>query len=261
MRKYIYYTDNQTLQKLLTQFELNQGELYHYTSLESAKSIKTNRELWLTRSDQTIDISEIKYGINVLINATRDIFNQIESEKFNELINIITPRLVQSYLFCLTETKNSSRHIEIHGNTQLTFEFDFPELLLNSGRIETNINSDYQSVELIRDSYILIEGKVIYDIRRQTTIAKSICNFYKQAIASEMHIVDINLFSDVIFQFIILLKEQSYSWENEYRVCIVKTGKTGAVSEFNTPNKKIANKVHFATIEFDKTYYTKIFPH
>lgn len=254
MRKYIYFTSNEKIKKLLSQFDLNEGELYHYTTLESAKAIKTNRELWLTRADCTLDPSEIQYGIDILISSAKRTLSKEELEKFIELLNIIGPKLKKSYLFCLTENKNSNRHIDTHGNTLMTFQYDFPELLLSSGRLFNHINTKERAVTFIKDSFCLIEGKVIYDFDRQNRIADSICNFYKAALVNNMHIVEINLFTDVLLQFIILLKEQCYSWENEYRICIVKT-ENHTNFDIEAPSEKIVNKVHFATIEFDEIYY------
>lgn len=255
MRKYIYFTSNEKIKKLLSQFDLNVGELYHYTTLESAKAIKENRELWLTRADYTIDTREIKYGIDILISSAKRTLTQKELGEFTELIDKIEPKLTKSYIFCLTENRNSNRHIDTHGNTQMTFQYDFPELLLSSGRLFNQITSSDQALKLIKDSFCLIEGKVIYDYDRQNRIADSICNFYKEALISNIHVVDINLFTDVLLQFIVLLKEQCFSWENEYRVCIVNTENQNNNFDIKTPSETIVNKVYFATVEFDEIYY------
>lgn len=225
MRNRRYLTVNLEISELLKNFELNNSPLYHYTNNKSYESIITNQELILRRCDCSCDKTEVRIGYLTLMKSASELLIDEVRIEFEKIIEKAFGKLKQSYLCCFTSLESDEKITKEHGEFKLKFPEDSPEWMRFFGFLINNTSEDINPMSSKLFFYD-IEGFVIYDIEKQKLIANQICLTYLKYYEKGLNIVDINLFLDVIFQFIILTKENAKAWEKEYRICLVSSSKS-----------------------------------
>lgn len=220
MRRRVHFVENDKIGKLLSGFKLSQGPLYHYTDSLASDNIAINNELYLTRADHFLDNREIRYGINLLTVAAKKVLTDNDLNNFQAILDALSEQFKRCFMFCFTQTLNSPKHIEIHGNNILEFRENFPVELANMSRHSIPKGDGY-SLYYSTDLYKTIEGYVEYELSAQESIASEICQVFKETSNTNIHVVDQFHFIDVIMKFIVLCKEPCYSWEKEYRIGLI----------------------------------------
>lgn len=203
MRGQFFNTDNERLTKILSQFQLTQGPLFHYTEMKAASAI-VRGELWITRADDLSDEEEIQHGIQVFKSVD-------DSSPVREIIKAAEDRLSHSYVMSLSLNPCNDylwgKYAPKSGG-RLEFGFDFAD--------------QFRFASPLFDLYESYEGKVIYGGEQQHEIAELIVAALPEIITDTPHIVDRQLFENAIFQCLLFCKRSMFEREEEVRIVLVR---------------------------------------
>jgi hypothetical protein len=223
MRFVVHFCENELVRKLLDEFNVRQGPLFHYTSQEAASGIRSG-EIWLTRADCFLDSSEINHGCDVLSSAATATLSAQEILSFHRLIDILHDRLKSCYVMSLSQC-DSNEHLRLNyaskGGAILRFEETFPEELVNGWHAVPMGNGRFSTHQL-SDVYDPFEGFVVYDDTRKQQLAEIACGVFRQLYAADAHKADLHHFIAILIQCLVLFKEYYISPENEYRIALLR---------------------------------------
>ena len=201
--------------------------LYHYTSLESLKSIVENRTLRLGDYKYLNDVSEFEFSLKNF----NSVFAEFDEEKItpikqalNNLNNGIDfnykivgcneqgqtiARLAQDtdthfYIFSMTENEDNLSMWKMYGENGVCIK-------LNKKTLDTffgEFQAQYVPFGILNIPY----GKVNYDTGNE---------FERKVVAEiiEKQIYDTNMY-DILYRMCMLRKDITFSYENEYRLGI-----------------------------------------
>ena len=144
--------------------QMENGYIYHYTTLNALQSILDNNEFWVTKSDFLNDRSEFQYTYNLfkdnfLCNITELSFRQKLINAFDALINQdndISRKPLNGYYIASFSTDSD--------NLALWSEF--------SNAMGVNLEMDAESFICSLGKTITWHGKVVYDKEKQLLLLK-----------------------------------------------------------------------------------------
>ncbi len=222
-------------------------EIYHYTSALAFNSIISNRNFWLTKSEFMNDKSEINYAYNLLIERL-EVSNlepslkimlkeKIDKSYINGLFNNI-------YVLCFSKNPDSLSLWSYYGkNDGYNIGID-PQFIYDLGNDIENIEKVMSSNESGETSFqevtkgfrVSIVNKrntsfsrgikansVIYQLKDQISIFDTlIAEISKEFedINFKQSSLKVDLYLDIMVNFIPFMKDSHYQNEEEYRVTI-----------------------------------------
>lgn len=242
----------ESLSRLLGKFEISQGYLYHYTSLNVAESI-SNGELWLTRADDFLDEREVDHGLERLISTIPSSWDEELANSYRSFLNTLRDVLRKCYVLSLSQDQDNDYLVQTYASAdgailRLPSNISFA---LSTGWHAIPMGDGF-SLHFSNDLYDLVDGFVDYDLDSQNRISALACETFQaisqstldaspEAIAEWLH------FRDALLQCLILFKEPSYCDEKEYRMALIL--KPSAEESFE----------HVREIKGRQSYYIKMF--
>lgn len=144
--------------------QIENGSIYHYTTLNALQGILDNNELWVTKSDFLNDKSEFQYTYDLfrdhfLCNITELNFRQKLIDKFDALMNEdsdLSGKPLNGYYIASFSTDSD--------NLALWSEF--------SNAMGYNLEIDAESFIGFFEKRIMWHGKVVYDREKQLLLLK-----------------------------------------------------------------------------------------
>lgn len=210
---------------------MENGYIYHYTTLNALQSILDNNEFWVTKSDFLNDRSEFQYTYNLfkdnfLCDITELSFRQKLINAFDALINQdndISRKPLNGYYIASFSTDSD--------NLALWSEF--------SNAMGFNLEMDAESFICSFGKTITWHGKVVYDKEKQLLLLKkaleeamtwrpeygdtvSLFDFFDSTPDNIIMYLamDLHAFCTVYGMF---FKQSEFSSESEYRVVFAST--------------------------------------
>jgi len=224
MRVREYFCQDEAIGRLLVEFRMSQGPLFHYSDRIAASGIR-NGKIWMTRADCFLDPREIGHGLEVLSLAARSAHSELEGKQFLDALEALRARLRSSYVLSLSldpESDYLKTNYAGADGVALEFESTFPHLLYNLGYHAESQDGGSFRRSFVVDVYDLFEGFVVYDKVRQHRLAAMACLAHSSLVSASSHPVDVYHFINVLVQCLILFKSQEFAAENEYRVALVQ---------------------------------------
>lgn len=217
-------------------------ELYHYTSLESLKSIIENKSIRLTDYRFLNDINEVKTNTDDLTSVIDDICKDLQSENTeatkNKIINLQalktsasriingenttfkTINRIEDGKFVGYYVDNNNVNIYFLSLTHENDDLALWNMYAKSGcRLKFNSEKLFEYFYSIRDKYFssgvtnIIRGNIVY----KNTDKATVFNF-TNLLNSMPYIPDPNTNYDFLYLLLSLRKENAYNYENEYRI-------------------------------------------
>lgn len=223
MRVIHHYCQNELVGRLLSEFTVSQGPLFHYTDRAAAAGI-TNGEIWVTRADCFLDPKEIQHGLKTLSDAARATLSEPDQKSFFDVLEALHGRLRSCFVLSLSQDGNNE-HLrnEYAGNDGVVLEFTetFPHILCG-GWHAVRTSEDSCTLHHAVDIYDFFEGFVEYNDCSQKELARMACEAYRSLLVTDTHIVDAYHFVNVLLQGLVLFKSKSFVDEDEYRIALVQ---------------------------------------
>lgn len=208
--------------------QMENGHIYHYTTLNALQGILDNNEFWVTKSDFLNDKSEFQYTYdlfrnNFLCNVTELSFRKKLINKFDALIN---------------EDNNLLRK-PLNGYYIASFSTDSDNLALwseFSNAMGYNLEIDVEPFILSFDKAIMWHGKVVYDKEKQLLLlkealekamtwrseygdVKSLFDFFDNTPDNIIKCIALDLYAFCTV-YAMFFKQPEFSLESEYRVVL-----------------------------------------
>lgn len=222
----------------------NEGNVYHYTNIDSLEQIITTKSLCISKSNYLNDKTELDYAFNLIyqIYNNSNEYKNISLKIMNVLINMIKESLEESYILSFSVNNDS---LILWGNYSqfegYNIDFNIKELFdrFKDEKVyiisnEKDKNGCFKRIRIEREdtdeNISMVSGKVIYDLETQIEIIKNQLislddlnkNFYKFIDMSEEYK---NTFSDIknkickmLAMYVQLFKNPSFQQEEEYRI-------------------------------------------
>ncbi|WFR57107.1 DUF2971 domain-containing protein [Anaerocolumna sp. AGMB13025] len=208
-------------------------KIYHYTSANALKNIIIDNELWVTHGNFLNDYSEVTYIYKIILKVCQDIMKN--NNDAMKLYKMIMKKHKEdhdwfSQLFILSFSTNSD---------SLTLWSEFSNfygynLEFNIGDIRSKLD-----LEIIKYECFIVDGKVIYDEKRQIEILKNDFNLNWDALVNEnnglptinnMFRIKCKEYEEAIDNFVMYIatelllyapyfKSEKFKEEQEYRFC------------------------------------------
>ncbi|BFL13422.1 hypothetical protein LIZ64_02170 [[Clostridium] hylemonae] len=208
--------------------QIENGHIYHYTTLNALQGILDNNEFWVTKSDFLNDKSEFQYTYdlfrnNFLCNITELSFRKKLINEFDALIN---------------EDNDISRK-PLNGYYIASFSTDSDNLALwseFSNAMGYNLEIDAEPFIRSFDKTIMWHGKVVYDKKKQLLLlkealekamtwrteygdAKSLSDFFDNTPDSVTKCIALDLYAFCTV-YAMFFKQPEFNLESEYRVVL-----------------------------------------
>lgn len=213
--------------------QIENGYIYHYTTLNALLGILDNNEFWITKSDFLNDKSEFQYTYelfrnNFLYNITELGFLKKLINKFDALIN---------------EDNDISRE-PLNGYYIASFSTDSDNLALwseFSSAIGYNLEIDAETFICSFDKTIMWHGKVVYDKEKQLLLlkeaiaeamtwrheygdAESLSDFCDNTPDNIIKYIALDLYA-ICTVYAMFFKQPEFHMESEYRIVLSSTQK------------------------------------
>lgn len=160
MRICNYFCNNESVARLLSQFQISQGPLFHYTNQTASIGIRRG-EIRMTRADCFLDQSEITYGLEVLSEAAQTSLGTKEIGPFSDVLKALRAKLQACFVLSLSQDPDSDHlRSEYAGKNGAILEFqeNFP-MMFHGASWHTILNGEGSwNVHCIADLYEFFEG-------------------------------------------------------------------------------------------------------
>lgn len=216
----------ESLLRLLSNFEISQGYLYHYTSLNVAESISKG-DFWLTRADDFLDKREVDHGLEMLISTIPASWGEELASSYLLFLDTLRNVLRKCYVLSLSQDHDNDYLIQTYASAdgailRLPSNINFA---LSTGWHAISMGDGF-SLRYAKDLYDFAQGFVDYDLDSQKRISALACEAFQaisqsQLGASPEVIVEWFHFRDALLQCLILFKEPGYRNEKEYRIALI----------------------------------------
>lgn len=224
MRQRIILANSPAVHDLYRCFRGSQGALYHYTAPDTADSISTNWELWLTRADSFLDQTEIEYGTEILRSAIKLEVEGDKKEQVLSLIGSLSDSLRKCYVFSVSSNPSSAHLACEYGPAILELNENFSLHLSHLAWHSIPVGDGFGSHPFI-NIYEVIEGYVVYEPAEQLRIAcKAIALVQELSHGSP----DVFHVRQLLSTCITLFKHENYKQEEEYRIVLHRLSNTNA---------------------------------
>ena len=233
--------------RLLSQFEISQGPLFHYTRRIASAEIQRGK-IRLTRADCFLDTKEIQYGLAVLTRAGEDSLDESQLPSFSELLKAIRARLQFCFILSLSKNPDSghlrSTYSGVNGAVVEVPE-NFPRVLYR-GWHATRTGDGSFGLRFVVDLYDFFEGNVIYDAKKQRRIAVMACEAWRELRSRDAHVVDGYHFIDSLLRCLVLFKSSEFEVEDEYRIALVR--RPEIAETFESTETRAGRTCHYVAV-------------
>lgn len=208
--------------------QIENGYIYHYTSLNALQGILDNNEFWITKSDFLNDKSEFQY--------TYDLFRDNFLCSITEMS--FRKKLINEFETLINEDNDISRK-PINGYYIASFSTDSDNLALwseFSNAMGYNLELDAESFIRSFDKKIMWHGKVEYDKEKQLLLLKEaleeamnwrteygdarfLSDFFDSTPDNTIKYLALDLYA-FCSVYAMFFKKPEFSLESEYRVVI-----------------------------------------
>lgn len=222
---------------------INNNNVYHYTTTEGLINIINSRKLWFTNMYFLNDPKEFILGLDNTISAMIENDKNTENIPKEKIIEIKKDIIKKTCLYVLCLSKDNDNlslwnyYTKNINNYGYNICFDFKRLIECIIKNKKNIG------------YNLLFGEVIYDIEEYISKIKKINNHERCKLNYDIYQYDSinNSFNKFILNEIPFLKHHSYSHEREIRIILGSVNRPANLL-FRTYNGII---IPYIEIEFD----------
>lgn len=208
--------------------QMENGHIYHYTTLNALQGILDNNEFWVTKSDFLNDKSEFQYTYDLFRN---NFLCNIEELSFRK-------KLINEFDALINEDNDISRK-PLSGYYIASFSTDSDNLALwseFSNSMGYNLEIDAEPFIHSFDKMIMWHGKVVYDKEKQLLLlkealekamtwridyggAKSLSDFSDNTPDSITKYIALDLYA-FCSVYAMFFKQPEFNSESEYRVVL-----------------------------------------
>jgi hypothetical protein len=242
--------------------------LYHYTDLDSAKSIIEKGQFWVSDAFTTNDENEVVHTRDIVKKLFLTHFQQrgeeVERICFSTFDTAVELIRKHAFILCFSLTKNSiplwKHYARKDGKTGLCMRFDFSTIkpnpiieLMSQKRVFQDANDNDVDVELL-----VLDHKVTYSesdkqarIKEYLELASDVLehidldNCTAAAYEKELDLLE-DIFSDILL-FSFISKDSSWKAEEEYRMVFLFPGAVQLDSILKT-RKRGDHNIRYVTL-------------
>ena len=227
--------------------ERSKVPLFHHTQTMAVASSIAGGCFWFTRADCFFDQLEIRYGIEVFLEAQSKRSDHKSKEENEFIIKRIGESLRNSYILSLTDSPNRPFMRKLYGEYVVKIAPWCIRTLFSAILYSKQTGGDGWNLFQLNDIFERVEGHVVYERSEQVSRASKVLevldhvreNKSSDKLTYEMEVMELHR---LISTNIVLFKRESFCEEQEYRVCLVRKPNLGfeldPAFEFPHPARK-----------------------